>query len=47
MELERAYYEEAKKPMPDNAVMDGIEFELYLIVSGFTSEAERSKIKNM
>lgn len=47
LKLEKEYYEESKKDTPNNALLDDIEFELHLIVSGFTSKAKRSTSDNL
>jgi len=45
--LEKKYYEEIKKPRPDHAVLDDIEFELQLIGRSFASEVKGSKTETL
>jgi hypothetical protein len=44
--LETERYEEKAKPRPDHAVLDRIEFDLFLLCRAFTSEARGQATPN-
>lgn len=46
VELQEKYYEENKKERPDHAVLDDIEFRLFVLGRSFASEVEGSETKN-
>lgn len=41
--LKKEYYEESNKPMPDNSVLDNIEFDLFLLGNSFNSTVKGSQ----
>lgn len=47
MSLEREYHVEKNKLVPDDAVLDDLEFSLFLLSSSFGSEVRKSAAQNL
>lgn len=46
MKLQKEFYEEKNKPQPDMAVLDNLEFDIFLLCSSISSEATKQALGN-
>jgi hypothetical protein len=46
MKLKKEFYEEKNKANPDMAVLDNLEFDLFLLCSSISSEATKQALGN-